>query len=122
VRHRLRDFIVLALRTAAVLLVALAIARPKLGDEPLVSDSQTGSAIRVVILDVSQSMAELHHGVEAIERARTITAEHLRYRPGLRVNLILAGASPFLFRITTGRILVYGLTLNARRPAAHIGL
>jgi len=92
-RHRLRDFIVLALRTAAVLLVAFAIARPKLGEEPLVSDSQTGSAIRVVVLDVSQSMAALHHGVEAIERARTIAAEHLRYRPGLRVNLILAGAS-----------------------------
>ncbi|MDA1053616.1 MAG: BatA and WFA domain-containing protein [Planctomycetota bacterium] len=93
-RHRLRDFIVLALRAAAVLLVALAIARPKLGDEPLVSDSQSGSAIRVVVLDVSQSMAALDRGVEAIERARTIAAEHLRYRPGLRVNLILAGASP----------------------------
>lgn len=94
-RHRLRDFIVLALRTLAVLLVALAVARPKLGEEPLVSDAQTGSAVRVVVLDVSQSMAALNHGVEGIERARTIAAAHLRYRPGLRVNLILAGASPY---------------------------
>lgn len=92
-RHRLRDVIVLALRAAAILLVAFAIARPKLGEEPLVSESQAGSAVRVVVLDVSQSMAALHHGVEAIERARTIAAGHLRYRPGLRVNLILAGAS-----------------------------
>ncbi len=93
-RHRLRDFTVLALRTLAVMLVAFAIARPKLGEEPLVSDSQTGSAVRVVVLDVSQSMAALNHGVEAIERARTIAEEHLRYRSGLRVNLILAGAVP----------------------------
>ncbi|MEX0725741.1 MAG: BatA and WFA domain-containing protein [Planctomycetaceae bacterium] len=92
-RHRLRDFIVLALRTLAVLLVAFAIARPQFGEEPLVADSQSGSALRVVILDVSQSMGALDRGVAAFERGRTLAADHLRYRPGLRVNLILAGAS-----------------------------
>lgn len=93
-RHRLRDVLILALRALAALLVAWAIARPQLGPQPLVSDRQTGGALRVVILDASQSMAAAEHGIEAIERARTIAAGHLRYRPGLSANLIVAGAMP----------------------------
>jgi hypothetical protein len=93
-RHRLRDAVILALRALAALLVAWAIARPLLGPQPLVSDRQTGDALRVVILDVSQSMAAAEHGIEAIERARTVAAGHLRYRPGLAANLIVAGAMP----------------------------
>lgn len=93
-RHRLRDFLVLLLRAAAVLLIALAIARPRFGEQPLVTDNLDGSAVRVVILDVSQSMAANHHGVEGIERARTIAVSHLGYRPGLRANLIIAAARP----------------------------
>jgi len=93
-RHRLRDFLILALRTAAVLLLALAVARPELGKRPLVSGREDGNAIRVVVLDVSQSMAATDGGIAAIERARTIAGRHLRYRPGLRVNLVLASAVP----------------------------
>jgi hypothetical protein len=48
----------------------------------------------VVVLDVSQSMAALAGAVEQIERARTVAANYLRYRPGLVANLILAGARP----------------------------
>ena len=93
-RHRLRDLIVLALRTMAVLLLAAAMARPQIGPRPLVSDRETGDTVRVVVLDVSQSMAASDRGIEAIERARTVAAEHLRYRPGLWANLVVAGASP----------------------------
>lgn len=93
-RHRLRDFVILMLRTLAVLLVALAIARPQFGPQPLVSDTQSGDTVRVVILDASQSMAATERGIQAIERARTIAAGHLRYQPGLWANLIVAGASP----------------------------
>jgi hypothetical protein len=92
-RHRLRDGIVLALRTLAVLLVALAIARPRFGAQPLISHSQTDAAVRIVVLDVSQSMAALSRGVESLERGRSTAANYLRYRPGLRANLILAGAA-----------------------------
>lgn len=69
-------------------------ARPLIGPQPLVSDRQTGDTVRVVILDASQSMAVTEHGIRAIERARTVAAEHLRYRPGLWADLIVAGAAP----------------------------
>ena len=93
-RHRLRDFIVLALRTLAVVLVALAVARPQPTQQPLVSDAQAGSAVRIVVVDASQSMAALQRGVTALERARTMAATYLRYRPGLHANVIVAGARP----------------------------
>ncbi len=93
-RHRLRDLIILALRTLAVVLLVAAIARPQLGPRPLISDGQTGDTVRVVILDASQSMASADRGIQAIDRARTVVAEHLRYRPGLWANLVVAGAVP----------------------------
>ena len=68
-QHRLRDWIVLALCTLAVLLLALAIARPLLGPQPLVAEVQEGDAVRVVLLDLSQSMAATSGGIQAIERA-----------------------------------------------------
>jgi len=93
-RHVLRDILILALRTLAILLIALAVARPQWGKRPLVSDQTDGDAVRVVALDVSQSMAATDRGIAALERARTVAANDLRYRPGLKVNLILAGAAP----------------------------
>jgi hypothetical protein len=93
-RHRLRDFLVLAARTLAVLLIAAAIARPRFGNQPSAHDAVTGSGVRVILLDASQSMAALAHGAEGIERARSAAASYLRYRPGLRANLIVAAASP----------------------------
>jgi hypothetical protein len=94
-RHWLRDFLVLGLRTLAVALLAMAVARPLLGPQPLVSDRLTGDAVRVVILDVSQSMAATVGAVQEIARAKALAADrYLRYRPGLWANLILAGATP----------------------------
>src|SRR5262245_6964670 len=89
-RSRLRDFLVLALRTLAVLLIAFAFARPLIGQRPLVSSGESGDAVRVVLLDVSQSMAAVDHGMAVIERARAAAAEHLRFQRGLRAGLILA--------------------------------
>ncbi|MEN6407111.1 MAG: BatA and WFA domain-containing protein [Thermoguttaceae bacterium] len=93
--RRLRDFVLLALRTLAVLLIALAVARPQWREPLQVSDLQGGDTIRVVLLDVSQSMAARAGAVEHIQRARTIAANYLRYRPGLAANLVLAGARPY---------------------------
>lgn len=93
-RHRLRDFLVLLLRTAAVLLLAFAIARPLIGDRPAVSAVEPGDSIRVVLLDVSQSLTASSSGVQVFERARTLAADYLNYRPGLQANLILVGTAP----------------------------
>ena len=56
-RNRLRDLLVLGSRVAAVLLLAWAVARPLLGEEPAVTAADAGDTARVILLDVSQSMA-----------------------------------------------------------------
>ncbi len=92
--RRLRDLLLLCLRTLAILLIALAVARPQWGQPRPVSDLQQSDAVRVVLLDLSQSMAARLGNVELFERARTVAAEYLRYRPGLAADLILAAARP----------------------------
>lgn len=91
--HRLRDFIILALRTLAILLIAAAFAGPQLGDPPLIGDSD-GEAVRVVMLDISQSMGAVDGNSTIFQRARSVADKYLQYRPGLRTNLILVGARP----------------------------
>jgi hypothetical protein len=92
-RYRLRDFLILAVRTAAILLLALAVARPLLGRKASTVDEETGSTTRVVVLDVSQSMAARTGGIQAFERARSLAATHLAFRPEMIADLVLAGAS-----------------------------
>jgi hypothetical protein len=92
-RRRLRDLVILAVRTAAILLLAAAIARPLVGRRPPAPADRPVRTARVVILDVSQSMAARSMGSEAIERARPAAAGHLAYQPGLAANLIFAGAT-----------------------------
>jgi hypothetical protein len=91
-RHRLRDILILTLRTLAILLLALAMARPLIGHIDRVQADEDAQVIRVVVLDVSQSMAAISHGIQTFERARPLAAQRLEYRNGMRVNLILAGA------------------------------
>ncbi|MGB6042252.1 MAG: BatA and WFA domain-containing protein, partial [Pirellulales bacterium] len=93
-RNRLRDALILALRTLAILLLGWAIARPLMGEKKLVSDAEDGATARVVLLDVSQSMAAAEGGGDAFQRARAAAGQYLIHRPGLRVNLIMAGAAP----------------------------
>ena len=92
-RHKLRDFAILSMRALAVLLLAWAMARPLIGERSLLGDQGISAARRIVVLDVSQSMAAGRHGVEAFERARSRAADYLAYQPGLRANLIEAGAT-----------------------------
>jgi hypothetical protein len=92
--HRLRDIILLALRVLAVLLIALAFARPLIGAKPVVASDSPGGLARVVILDQSQGMGEVYAGATAFDRARAAAATYLTYSPSARFNLILAGAKP----------------------------
>ena len=93
-RHRLRDWIILILRTAAVILVALAFARPLMGVKAAMGSEKPGKIARVVIVDQSLSTGARSSGVSAFERARAIAATHLTYQPDLRGDLILAAAQP----------------------------
>jgi hypothetical protein len=92
--HRLRDFLLLLLRTVAILLIVLAVARPRKKEQSLVAEADNSEAVRVVLLDSSLSLDAVEGGSRLFERARAIAAERLRYRPGLRANVILAGARP----------------------------
>ena len=84
--------LVLACRVAAIALIALAFARPMLGAKKAPASEDSGSVERIVILDVSQSLAATSHGATLFERARAQAANHLRFEAGLRANLIFAGA------------------------------
>jgi hypothetical protein len=102
-RSRLRDIIILSLRGLAVLLLAAAVARPLLGKQQLVAPDDSANAARVVLLDVSQSLAAQHRGVQLFQRARSVAAGYLGEQPGSQADLILAGASarPAFTRLTT---------------------
>ena len=93
-RYRLRDVLILLLRALAVVLLALAFARPLIGAKPAGTSESAGSIGRVVILDQSQSMAAAWHGVAAFERARPIAARYVSDNAGASADLILAAARP----------------------------
>ncbi|MBK8270169.1 MAG: BatA and WFA domain-containing protein [Planctomycetes bacterium] len=92
-RSRLRDVLILSLRVLAIALLGAAFARPFFGAQQVVESDSNCDAVRVVIVDQSQSMSARHGGVELFERARAVAADYLTGRSGLGVNLILAGAS-----------------------------
>jgi len=92
-RARIRDWLILLLRSAAVALLAITFARPLFNKQPMVAtDDDDGSAIRVVVVDQSISMGALSGGATLFERARGVAAAHLQGSPDRRTNLILAGA------------------------------
>ncbi|MGQ0635963.1 MAG: BatA domain-containing protein [Planctomycetaceae bacterium] len=92
-RHRLRDATVLALRALALLALAACIARPVLGRKATMADDDA-RLLRIVVADVSQSMAAVHQGVQLFERTRPLVARRLENKSGTRANLILAAARP----------------------------
>src|SRR5439155_11906834 len=61
-------------------------------DEAVTSDDT--AVARVVIVDASHSLAAQSHGVRLFDLAQSVAARELEYRPGLKSNLILAGARP----------------------------
>ncbi len=93
-RARLRDWLVLALRTIAVLLIAIAMARPLLGRRVLAVTQENVATARVVLFDASHSLAAVGGEMQLFERARSIAAKELVYQPGLAANLIIAAAQP----------------------------
>jgi hypothetical protein len=93
--HLLRDLLILGLRVLAVAMLALAVARPLLGPQPLAAEHRSGDTVRIVLLDVSQSMGATVGATQQIAKARALAAnQYLQYETGLWANVILAGAAP----------------------------
>ena len=73
-KHLLRDLLILGLRVLAVALLALAVARPLFAPQPLAAERQAGDTVRIVLVDVSQSMAATVGATQQIAQARTLAA------------------------------------------------
>ncbi|MSR60458.1 MAG: hypothetical protein EXS05_22925 [Planctomycetaceae bacterium] len=116
-RHRLRDVIVLTLRTLALLALAATIARPDFGRKETVAVDDQARLVRVVIADVSQSMAAVHQGVRLFERGRPMIARRLENGSGARSNLILAAARPVaVFERASSNLSILHEALAAAHP------
>jgi hypothetical protein len=114
---RLRDAVVLMLRTAAIGLLAAAIARPFFGTVHATPPSERGQDVRIVIVDASQSMAARLGNTELFDRARPIAAKQFGYEPGLSANLILAAAKPSaVFARASNNFSALGEALSKSRP------
>ncbi len=102
-RYRLRDFLVLLLRTSAVALLGWGFARPMIGAKPIVDPAMPGSVVRVILLDDSLSMGAASNNSTALDRARSTAARYLQYQPGLRADVIIAAAqsSPVFDKVST---------------------
>jgi len=93
-RSRIRDWIILLLRALAVALLALALARPTFKGNAVVPVTADTGAARVIVLDVSQSMAAGSGGASSLVQARAAALEFLDAMPGAHANVILAAAQP----------------------------
>lgn len=91
-RSRLRDLLVLLLRLATILLLASALARPVFDAPAAVAVQPEGQVARIVLLDVSQSMAMGAGGASAMARAQATALRYLEPASGMAANVIFVGA------------------------------
>ncbi len=104
-RYRLRNFLILVLRSLAILMLAAAIARPLLHHQQTASATEAAAVTRIVLLDCSQSMGARDGGIVRFERARPAVAELLKFEPSLKSNLLLAAAWPdAVFDVATSNL------------------
>ena len=93
-KDRLRDWLVLLLRTLAIGLLAMGLARPWLDQSNAIRESPLEATTRVIVLDVSQSMGTNVGGSSYLQRAQAIAIRYLESSSDLHANVLLAGAKP----------------------------
>jgi len=91
-RSRLRDWLILALRSLCIGLLALAVARPLFQERQSVLSTSANDAQRVIVLDCSQSMSAGSGGVTSWSSAVASALQYLEDSPGMQAGVILAGA------------------------------
>lgn len=93
-KDRLRDWLVLLLRTLAIGLLAMALARPWLDQSNTIREIPQEATARVIVLDISQSMGTNVGGSNYLQRAQAIAIRYLESSTDLHANVVLAGAKP----------------------------
>ena len=94
-RYRLRDFLILLLRMLAIALIALAIARPHLNRNVVISPDRSDIKVaRVLIIDVSRSMSAGRSGNQPLQRARSVADKYLSASDDLVAGVIFSAARP----------------------------
>ncbi|MEZ6088981.1 MAG: BatA and WFA domain-containing protein [Pirellulaceae bacterium] len=91
-RSRFRDLLIMLLRTLCIALLAAAIARPMLSARPAVPIAAEQDSLRVIVLDVSQSMSAGSGGVSSWSTAVASALQYLDQGSGVRAAVIFAGA------------------------------
>ncbi len=93
-RSRFRDFLVLLLRTLAIALLSMALARPFFEDKAAIDPSVPGAVSRVILMDVSLSMDTSVAGASVWNRAQAAALRYVEYSSGLQAEIIFVGARP----------------------------
>jgi Aerotolerance regulator N-terminal/von Willebrand factor type A domain len=93
-KSRLRDLLVLLLRTLCIALLAMALARPLFSDRPQVVAEASRNAQRVLIIDNSHSMQSGSGGVTCWSAAVASALQYLDSAQGMQAGVVLAGAKP----------------------------
>ncbi|MEK7704034.1 MAG: BatA and WFA domain-containing protein [Myxococcota bacterium] len=89
-RERLRQILLLIARTLAIVVLVLALARPRSADPAVAADAQRRLAL---IVDASGSMAYERHGTSLLDAAKGKARDLLTHlQPGDAATLIVAGA------------------------------
>ena len=111
--HRLRTFLLLALRCLAVTALVLLFARPFLKPARAAAGAEAKRRV-VLVVDASLSMRAVQRGVTLFARAQAEAANVLReVENGTEAGLILAGSAP--------RPLLPALVPQPARPARRTG-
>ncbi len=95
-RSRLRDWLILLLRSLCVALLAMALARPLFQQQPAVPLAGENDSQRILVIDVSQSMSAGSGGVTSWSAAAASALQYLENQgSGMSAAVIFAGANAY---------------------------
>ncbi len=119
-KSRLRDWLILLLRTICVALLALTLARPLIQQPPAVPMAAEKNAQRVIVVDSSQSMSAGSGGVTSWSSAVASALQYLDSSTGLQAAVIFAGAKPHpVFETLSPNLVALREALKQAKPLSE---